>query len=731
MGQFLEKWGNAVAGPKSRWVTVVVWVLIVAVLSAVWPQVNEEEAGGNDLLPADAMSSEAAAISEEQFSNGAGVPLLVVWHRPGGLTEADAAAVQELYADLQDRPLAEQSLVPDFASLPLPALFEAASADREALTTPVFFDAEAMTEELQPALEDLESRIATLTSDEVFTEDIDEAGLHVRFTGPVGIQRDATELFSQADVTLLLATVALVLVLLVLLYRSPILALVPLVGVGFAYGVISPLLGFLADRGWITVDAQAVSIMTVLLFGAGTDYCLFLVSRYRDELRTERDKYMALKLAIVNSGGAIAVSALTTAAGLLTLGLAYYASYDRFAVPFSTAIIIMGIAVLTLLPALLAILGRSAFFPFVPRTEEMTREREEQKGKKVRRLRTRSRISEAAGRLVTKKPWPVILICLIVLGGLALAALRIETTYGVLDSFPEDMPSREGFALIADHYPPGEIAPASVIVDTQGTEVSLDETLLNIDGVESISGPRTGEENPDIIRYDVTFDVDPYSAEAVALVPELQNAVQETLQEAGADGAEVWIGGETAVLYDTEQITSRDQAVIIPVILTIIALLLLVYLRSVTAMLYLLATVVLSYFSALGLGWLVIHYGMSEPALQGLIPLYAFVFLVALGGDYNIFMISSIWKNRERMPLKEAIAEGVSETSSVITSAGLILAGTFAVLAVLPLQVLVQFGTVTAIGILLDTFVVRPLLVPAITMVCGKYAFWPGKLWKK
>lgn len=170
--------------------------------------------------------------------------------------------------------------------------------------------------------------------------------------------------------------------------------------------------------------------------------------------------------------------------------------------------------------------------------------------------------------------------------------------------------------------------------------------------------------------------------------------------------------------------------VIVPVVIVIIAALLLMYLRSIVAMVYLILTVLLSYLYALGAGWMIIHYGMGVPAIQGLIPLYAFVFLVALGEDYNIFMISSIWKNRRTMPHCQAIANGVSETSSVITSAGLILAGTFAVLATLPIQALVQFGIVTAIGVLLDTFVVRPLLVPAITTVLGRFAFWPGKLWR-
>ncbi|MNI58607.1 Membrane transport protein mmpL8 [compost metagenome] len=196
---------------------------------------------------------------------------------------------------------------------------------------------------------------------------------------------------------------------------------------------------------------------------------------------------------------------------------------------------------------------------------------------------------------------------------------------------------------------------------------------------------------------------------------------------AGITDPKVWISGETATQYDTKKIVDRDTRVVIPVVIIVISILLLIYLKSIVATLYLIATVLLSYFSALGAGWLILHYFMDTSAIQGLIPLYAFVFLVALGEDYNIFMVSSIWQERSIRPLKDAIRLGVSQTSSVITSAGLILAGTFAVLATLPIQVLVQFGVICAIGVLLDTFIVRPFLVPSITLLLGEASFWPGK----
>ncbi|WP_010650416.1 MMPL family transporter [Oceanobacillus massiliensis] len=733
MNKLLNNLGRVVAGSKSRWITLLVWVISIILLSAIWPAVNEEESNMNNLLPEDAMSLQAANIISEEFPTDGGIPLLLAWYRDGGLNEDDVNAIQSLYKTLQEEPLYQQTMVPPLGNLPGEALLNSASEDGEALTTPIFFDENASADELKIALDSLKEIITTVTQEQPLSKALTDEGLHVRFTGAVGIQTDATELFSQADFTLLIATVLLVLILLIILYRSPILAIIPLIGVGFAYGLISPLLGMMAREGWIVVDSQAISIMTVLLFGAGTDYCLFLVSRYRDELQLEPNKYKALQFALANSGGAILMSGLTTVLGLLALSLANYASYDRFAVPFSLSILVMAIAVITLLPALLSIFGRIAFYPFIPRTEEMTDRLEKKKGKPVRHQKTRSRFSKATGRLVTEKPWRIIIITLIFLCGFALIVPKIEYTYGMLESFPEDMPSREGFSIISDHYPKGEIAPIEVIMDTKGQDIHLKENLESLEVVNKVEEPTSGKNNPDIQKYQVILAIDPYSPEATEQIPVINQTAVEILEKTGIDEAEklVWISGETAELYDTYKITKADQNRIIPVVLIIIALLLLVYLRSIIAMAYLLITVVLSFMTALGLGWILIHYGMETSAMQGLIPLYAFVFLVALGGDYNIFMISSIWKKSKIMPIKDAIASGVEETSSVITSAGLILAGTFSALAVMPLEVLVQFGAVTAIGVLLDTFVVRPLLVPALTTVLGRFAFWPGHLWKK
>ena len=721
----LEQWGSMVASKKGRILTLVFWVLLVTALSFAWPQINSIESESGKNLPSTEMSEQAATIIAEQFPNEAGTPLLLVWHRENGLTTDDFGVIQKIYGELTDKPLAHQTLIPPYDQMPTQAIAASASENSTTIVTPVFFEKGLATDVLQESLNAL-----TKTMDEYNVQskkDLASDALHVRYSGPVGIATDAVSLFSKADTKLLMATVLLVLVLLIIIYRSPLLAVIPLIVVGLAYGVISPTLGFFADQGWIAKDSQAVSIMTVLLFGAGTDYCLFLISKYREILFEVEDKSTAMKLAVRESGGAILMSALTVVIGLATLSLAHYGAFQRFAVPFSFGVLVMGIAALVVLPAILVLIGRVAFFPFVPRTEDMA----QRKGKKQNKPSHKT--SHKIGHFVTHKPWIVIVVTLLLLGGLTVFVPRIQYTFDLLSSFPEDMPSREGFTLIEENFSPGELAPIQLVIDTNGKDINLQQQLASISYIDSVSDVQIGEKNNHIQLYQLTLNLNPYAKEALAHIPELKAEVGKMLETEGIKEADqhLWIGGETASQYNTQQITVRDETVIMPTMIALIALLLFIYLRSLTATVYLLATVIISYFGALGAGWLILHHVMGAEAISGAIPLYAFVFLVALGEDYNIFMISEIWKKRKTSDHLTAVEEGVVRTGSVITSAGLILAGTFAVLGTLPIQVLVQFGVVTAIGVLLDTFIVRPLLVPAITTVLGKYAFWPGALFKK
>ncbi|MFC3790222.1 MMPL family transporter [Paenibacillus sp. GCM10012307] len=725
-----EKWSSLVIGTRSRWITLIVWTVLAVLLTVLLPPVKEQERNNAPNLETNSPSVLAERLIKEQFPDSSGVPALVVWHRESGLTADDYALIQKLSASLEKAPLEAQGTVVPLHKFPPQALRQMSSADASTFVQPILFQENTATEMLKESLVDFQERTRNEDGSDPFSADIrDGNSLNARISGPVGISIDATELFRGADVSLLIATVLLVLVLLLLIYRSPILAIIPLIGVGFAYLVTSPLLGWMAREGWITVDGQAISIMTVLLFGAGTDYCLFFISHFRQELRREADKRVALRRAFKDASGAIAMSGFTVVLSLFALLAAKYGAFHRFAVPFSLSIFIMGLASLTLVPALLAIIGRGAFFPFIPRTEAMELEHARKKGKIYKPHKQQGRIGAATGRLVVSRPWTVVIVCVALLGGLAGFAPQIKFTYDLLSSFPKDMPSREGFALISEAYEPGDLAPVTVVVQTDNKPVEIGNLLGGQSFIGHVPEPVASRSDPNLLAYKLSLSINPYSQEAMDYIPELRSVVEKGLTDAGiADAAQkVWIGGQTAAQYDTEQLTIRDMSVIMPLVIVLIMLLLLAYLRSITAMLYLIGTVVLSYGSALGLGWIILHYVMGADAIQGAIPLYAFAFLVALGEDYNIFMISSIWSKRKTMPLAQAIREGVAETGGVITSAGLILAATFAVLATLPIQVLVQFGLITAIGVLLDTFVVRPFLVPAITALLGKAAFWPGK----
>lgn len=728
--KWFKKYGNAVSGKKGRWIVLITWLLLVAVLNVTLPQADSQKNEMAHNLESQSPSQQAKKVAEKEFPATSGTPALLTWYKSTGITDEDLSLIQKYSKELDKNPVNSQDSIVPFYQFPLPVLKQQLSQDGTTLILPVTFKKDTDKGIIADGLLAFKEKAVSIFPINPNKGDLDDINqLLLRITGPAGISTDATALFSQGDLSLLFGTVAIVLVLLLIIYRSPILALIPLLGVGIAYGVINPILGGIAKAGWVELDSQALSIMTVLLFGAGTDYCLFLISQFRNHLLVEQDKLTAMKLSLKGASGAIAMSGLTVVFSLLVLLLSKYGAIHRFAIPFSLSILIMMAASLTLIPALLSIIGRVSFYPFLPRTREMHEERALKKGKTVALQKSKVGFSARLGNLIVKKPLHLMVITLLFLGVFAFFSAKIIYTYDTLSSFPKDMPSREGFKIISEHFNPGDLAPVQVIVQTDGKANTVKEDLQKVSFLELVSEGIKGSKNSNIISYNIEMNVNPYSNKGMSHIPDLRNKVEKSLKRAGITHAsdKVWIGGLTAEQYDTEQTINQDSSIIIPIVISIIAVLLLAYLRSITATAYLIGTVLLSFFSALGLGWLLLHYIFGVEAIQGFIPLYAFVFIVALGEDYNIFMISSIWKKSKELPLPQAIKEGVAESGSVITSAGLILAGTFAILTTLPIQVLVHFGTITAIGVLLDTFIVRPLLVPSITVLLGKWAFWPSK----
>ncbi len=705
----LAKVAGIVAGARARYLTIVLWLALAAVLSLALPAARTMEAPNPSNLPASSQSVVAAALQQRAFGGGNQTPGILVFYARHGLSAHELTAVAGYLRATARKPLPGEVGKPALAGLTAPALAALLKAHGTTLAVPMLFHTTADAKELAALLRALGGGLKGSFGANLLRLPARKGPLVARFTGPMGIAADTSGLFGNADVTLLAGTTLLILLLLVLIYRSPILPLIPLLGVGFSYLVTTALLGALAKAHAIVIDAETVSIMTVLMFGAGTDYTLLVVARYREQLGRLDDHRAALRAALAGSAGAVAMSAGTVMLALLALLLSQYGAEHRFAVPFALGVGMTALASLTLVPAILAVLGRRAFYPRIPRPGAIQAAR--------------------PGWLVpfvTRRPWAVLVGATVLLGALASFVPGIQTSFDLLSALPQSAQSLQGYSLLARAEGAGALSPVTVLVRGPGASSNLRQALLRAADVKAVSEPRVAAvHGTPLAAYAVTLTEDPLSNAAVAALPGLAGAARAGLGT--SPGTSVYLSGPTAQNADSAALVARDTRVVIPVVLVAIALLLLLYLGSLVAAAYLIATVVLSFAAWLGLGWIVLHDVIGVPSLAGGLVLYAFVFLVALGEDYNIFMVSRIWQERALRPMDAAVAQGMLATGSVITAAGLILAGTFTVLTALPLQILLDFGVVAAVGVLVDTFVVRSALVPAITLLLGDRAMWPRR----
>ncbi len=539
-------------------------------------------------------------------------------------------------------------------------------------------------------------------------EDLPE-GLEAKVTGPAGFSADAIDVFSAINGTLLYATALLVLILLIIIYRSPIFWMIPLFSVILAE-VTSRGLGYLLADAGVTVTGQSGGILPVLVFGAGTDYALLLVSRYREELRNHEDKHEAVRLAMHKAGPAIVASAATVMAALLTLTLAEVSGTSGLGPIGALGVGLAMVSMLTILPALLAITGRKAFWPFVPQVG--SEGIDETHG-------VWSRIARWVGR-GPRRVWIGTAAVLLVLC-LGLTQLNSDLTSG--NGFRNDVDSVQGQELVAAAFPAGADSPTNVVVTDDSKLDAVRSAVEAAPGVAAIS-PRVEQGSDGGSKLEVTLDQDPLSTAGFDLIPGIRDAAH------GAGGEAALVGGPTAEEYDLRQSAARDNKVIVPIALIVVFLILALLLRAVIAPLVLIGTVILSYGAALGISTFFFENIFDFPGIDPTLPLFAFIFLVALGIDYNIFLMARVREETLEHGTREGTMRGLAVTGTVITSAGIVLAGTFAALAVLPLTSLTQIGFTISIGVLIDTFIVRTLLVPAIVLEIGDRVWWPSALSK-
>jgi RND superfamily putative drug exporter len=683
---------TASARPRGKWIVLGLWVLIALALGPLQPRLQDStENDPASFLPEGADSRTVLELIEERFPSGRTVPALVVWQRVSGLTQADRATIADRIDELAETGPVVSPLEPGAAEQGL------LSPDGTTAVAVVPI-ASSTIEEIEPAVERVRSVVRS------------ENGLQTYVTGPAAVSVDAVEIFGSIDATLLLATTALILVLLLLIYRSLVVALVPLAVVALSYVVAAGLVYLFVSQGWLQVNGQTTGILIILMFGAGTDYCLLIVARYREELRRYEDKHEAMAKALVHTSPAILSSGATVVCAMLVL---LVTSLNSSTGPvFAIGVAVTVLAGLTLLPALLTIAGRRAFWPVVPRVGS--------------REHARPGVWRRVADAVARRPATTAAVTVAFL--LACAAGNLIDLPGLSLSagFRSETESVEGANALARALPAGESAPTDVIVEAapgrlDAASAAVAEALRGEEAVVAVT-PGDVSRDGQLARLRVILAGDPYGDAAVDRIAALRESAA-----AAAPDATVLVGGPTAEEADTRSVARRDALLAVPLTLAVIFVILVALLQAVVAPVYLILSVILSYAATMGLAYAAFRYVFDAPGSDASLPLLVFVFVVALGGDYNIFLMARVREEAARHGSREGMLLGLERTGGVITSAGLILAGTFAVLMLLPLEQLFQLGFAVAVGILLDTFVVRTLLVPAIALLLGDRSWWPRR----
>lgn len=527
-------------------------------------------------------------------------------------------------------------------------------------------------------------------------------GLTAQVTGPAAVQADLAGVFDGANTRLLLVTASIVAALLILTYRSPILWLIPLTVIAVADRVAMVAATHTLSALDMAGDESVTGILSVLVFGAGTDYALLLISRYRDELRRHGNRRAAMAVAITRTAEAVLSSASTVVLGVLTLLLSAFPTTRALGVASAIGIVIAAAFALVVLPAALVVFGRWVFWPRIPHEGEPA-------------LADRRSLWRRIGDTVAGRPRTVVAVSLTGLLIASLGALGLSTGLSVSDQFLEKPEAIAASERLAQSFPASSADPTWVVTTDDPQAV-----LAAVEGADGVSSARISNQGNDVTQIDAVLDGAPSSDEVRQGVVNLRQAV------ADFDGTHV--GGTEARALDTAAAAADDRTVILPLILALVLLVLMLLLRSVVAPIILVATVVATYVASLGISWVLFTRVFGFERLDDTAPLYAFVFLVALGVDYNIFLVSRAKEEARVHGTRQGMLRGLAATGGVITSAGILLAAVFAVLGVLPLVVLAQVGVIICVGVLLDTLVVRTLLVPALALILGDRFWWPRKV---
>jgi RND superfamily putative drug exporter len=643
-----------------------------------------EENDNSAWLPSNAESTRIVDRAEK-FQLADTLPAIVIYDRPEGITSADMAKARadaEAFKGIENVVGQPQG--------PLEA------QDGKAIQTVVQIHKD------KKGWEGIGKVVDAMS--EVGEENAGGLGFHV--TGPAGLASDSIKAFSGGG-GLTTITALVVVVILLLTYRSPLLPLLPLLTVGVALVTSEAVIYLLAKNAGLTVNKQTSFILTVLVFGAATDYALLLISRYREELRRHEDRHEAMAEALHRSGAAIIASAATVAVSLMLLMLATLNSTQGLGPACAVGILVGLLAMVTLMPALLVVCGRWIFWPVKPSYGSAGA--------------TKESIWTRVGTAVSGRPRAVWIGTALVLGVMAIGVFGLKADgLSSKDQFTNEPQTAVGEEIQSRHFPVGSGDPVYVVAKAASAE-QVRTALSGVPGVAAVSAPVVKDGEAMMLGE---LEDDPSSTAATRTVEQARTAVHKI------EGADAQVGGNTAIILDTQEAAARDSKVIIPIVLVMVFLILALLLRAIVAPLLLMATVVLSFGAALGVSSLMFNHVFRFAGAEASFPLLTFVFLVALGIDYNIFLVTRVREEALLHGTRRGALTGLSATGGVITSAGLVLAGTFAAMASLPLVFAAELGFAVAFGVLLDTMIVRSVLVTALTLDVGRWMWWPSKLFR-
>jgi putative drug exporter of the RND superfamily len=668
-------------GRRTKYLVLVFWLIVLGLTGPLAGKLmGAEKNDASAYLPTSAESTQELNL-QSRFTAKNLNPAVVVYTRSSGLTAADlrkAAADARYFASLP----AVQGRVTG----PIP------SADHQAMQT-IVGSSLGYNANIEAFINHLRATAAR-----------GDPGLSVHVAGPAASAADQVKIFKGIDTTLLYGTLAVIIVLLLITYRSPVLWLLPIISAGVSLTVAQAVIYLLTKHG-LVVNGQSGGILVVLVLGASTDYALLLVARYREELRRYEDRHEAMAIALRRAGPAIIASAGTVIAAMLCLTIAESADISGLGPVAAIGIAVGLLAMITLLPALLVIAGRWVFWPLRPRygSAEPT----------IRGFWAR------IGRRIAIRPravWvtTVVLLACAWLGliGFKIGALTTAQSYR---GTPASVAAEQ---VLAKHFPGGAGEPVAVIGNASAAS-PLHTAMAGTNGIVAVTPPAVKD---GLVYLQGTLASQPDSPAAAATVDRVRAAVH------AVPGADAKVGGGTAITSDVERYATHDRNLIIPLVLFVVLIILGLLLRSVVAAFLLIGTVVLSFGAALGLSALVFRHVFGFAGADTAMPLFVFVFLVALGIDYNIFLMTRVREESKRSGTRLGAITGLGATGGVITSAGLILAGTFATLGTLPLVILTEIGFTVALGVLIDTVIVRSVLVTALTLDIGRWMWWPSRL---